>query len=128
MQFSSKTDKFDACYHEIKALKIDFKEGKTTLVFNKIDSNVLIGLTTGKSHNDTKSNEIVPLDQNPVVGKKYKIDFDKILIVSVGLKQDGVTANTYEFEYWVQGVETEWYVKLIEKFKIEFRSNRDLID
>ena len=40
-----------------------------------------------------------------------------MLIVSAGLKQEGVTANTYEFEYWVEGIETEWWEMINEWFK-----------
>lgn len=40
-----------------------------------------------------------------------------MMIISVGLKKEGLTTNTYEFEFWVEGVETEWYEKINEWLK-----------
>jgi len=106
MVYSTSSNRYDACYYELRVPQIKYKSGSTYIVFSKIDPNVLIGLSSGDSHTDRDAYAIIGNKGSPVVGTKYKVAIAKALIVTASIKKEGATDTSYQFEYWVEGAET----------------------
>ena len=65
-------------------------------------------MTSGTDRKDLKSTNLIPNKGTPIVGRKYKVDISKAIIVSVSLKEEGV-GGVYRFEYWSEGAEADFF-------------------